>query len=408
MVKFSYELIGWGFWNWSFPNIRTEKQLKALSAILANVREYQRQPILLSLRNQRNIPSRYNYFRLGQKPLIAVLKKLEDANLLEITKGTPRFSRGPDGTLLPANLSSFIASQELIEMAYDWISDEEVVRLDPLYLEMRSNNKEKYLIQFEWDAYTEHVQKQMSEYCDYINEQWIEIEGRPLGELKLVRHFKDWADNGSFLFGGRAWHPFMSLSKIQRRRFRINESKVVCIDYPASVPNLLYLMMTGKRLTEDPYSLDGLDRFVGKQVMKFLMNTKGFQGAEMALKNWLYDEDSCPRETMIVSDATKKLGSTRNLLELVLARNEAIRPCLMLGPAIGQHYQWLEANLVFHVAHQLSLRDIPALTVHDEFIVMEQDKDLAEELMYSEWPQDLPVLTEAPWNRCCETQPRAF
>ena len=408
MVKFSYELIGWGFWNWSFPNIRTEKQLKALSAILANVREYQRQPILLSLRNQRNIPSRYNYFRLGQKPLIAVLKKLEDAKLLEITKGTPRFSRGPDGTLLPANLSSFIASQELIEMAYDWISDEEVVRLDPLYLEMRSNNKEKYLIQFEWDAYTEHVQKQMSEYCDYINEQWVEIEGRPLGELKLVRHFKDWADDGSFLFGGRAWHPFMSLSKIQRRRFRINESKVVCIDYPASVPNLLYLMMTGKRLTEDPYSLDGLDRFVGKQVMKFLMNTKGFQGAEMALKNWLFDEGSCPRETMIVSDATKKLGSTRNLLELVLARNEAIRPCLMLGPAIGQHYQWLEANLVFHVAHQLSLRDIPALTVHDEFIVMEQDKDLAEELMYSEWPKDLPVLTEAPWNRCCETQPRAF
>jgi hypothetical protein len=128
----------------------------------------------------------------------------------------------------------------------------------------------------------------------------------------------------------------------------------------------------------------------------------------MALKNWLLDEDSCPRETMIVSDATKKLGSTRNLLELVLARNEAIRPCLMLGPAIGQHYQWLEANLVFHVAHQLSLRDIPALTVHDEFIVMEQDKDLAEELMYSDRPQDLPVLTEAPWNRCCETQPRAF
>jgi len=37
--------------------------------------------------------------------------------------------------------------------------------------------------------------------------------------------------------------------------------------------------------------------------------------------------------------------------------------------------------------------------VHDEFIVMEKDEDIAEELMYSEWPQDLPVLAEAPWNR---------
>jgi hypothetical protein len=30
---------------------------------------------------------------------------------------------------------------------------------------------------------------------------------------------------------------------------------------------------------------------------------------------------------------------------------------------------------------------------------MEKDKDIAEELMYSGWPQDLPVLAEAPWNR---------
>jgi hypothetical protein len=80
----------------------------------------------------------------------------------------------------------------------------------------------------------------------------------------------------------------------------------------------------------------------------------------------------------------------------------------MLGAAMGQHYQWLEANLVFHVAHQLRLRDIPTLTVHDEFIVMEKDKDIAEELMYSEWPQDLPVLAEAPWNRFCETQSEGF
>ena len=401
MVRFSYELIGWGYWDWAVPNIRTEKQLRALSAILANVREYKRQPIYLSLRNQRNRPSRYNDFRIGQKPLVAVLRKLEQKQLLTITKGTPRFARGLDGEILPANLSNFIASKELLEMAYDWIPDDQAYRVDPLYLELRGNDKEKHLIQYERDAYTEHVQKQMSEYCDYMNEQWIEVEGKLLGELKLVRHFKDWAGDGSFLFGGRAWHPLMSLSKLQRSRFRINGSRVVCLDYPASVPNLLYRMMTGKRLAEDPYSIDGLDRFVGKQVMKFLMNTKGFQGAEQALKNWLNDAGSCPKETMMIFRAIESLGSERKLLELVVARNQPIKSCLMLGAAMGQHYQWLEANLVFHIAHQLSLRDIPTLTVHDEFIVMEKDKDIAEELMYSEWPKDLPVLAEAPWNRCC-------
>ena len=100
----------------------------------------------------------------------------------------------------------------------------------------------------------------------------------------------------------------------------------------------------------------------------------------------------------MISRAIERLGSERKLLELVVARNEPIRPCLMLGAAMGQHYQWLEANLVFHVAHQLSLRGIPAITVHDEFIVMEKHQDIAEELMYSLWPEDLPTLDKAPWN----------
>jgi hypothetical protein len=76
----------------------------------------------------------------------------------------------------------------------------------------------------------------------------------------------------------------------------------------------------------------------------------------------------------------------------------------MQGVAMGQHYQWLEANFVFHMAHQLSLRGVPAITVHDELIVMENHKDIAEQLMHTEWPKDLSVLAEAPWNRRCETQ----
>jgi len=108
--------------------------------------------------------------------------------------------------------------------------------------------------------------------------------------------------------------------------------------------------------------------------------------------------------------AIKRFGSAKAVIEVIVERNKPIAPCLMQGKAVGQHCQWLEANLVFHVAHQLSLRGVPAITVHDEFIVMEKDKDkdIAEHLMYSEWPKDLPVLAEASWNRRCETQSGGF
>jgi len=37
--------------------------------------------------------------------------------------------------------------------------------------------------------------------------------------------------------------------------------------------------------------------------------------------------------------------------------------------------------------------------VHDEFIVKEEDRAVAEMLMYTGWPKDLPMLDKAPWNR---------
>jgi uncharacterized protein YbdZ (MbtH family) len=45
--------------------------------------------------------------------------------------------------------------------------------------------------------------------------------------------------------------------------------------------------------------------------------------------------------------------------------------------------------------------------VHDEFIVRERDKAIAEELMYSLWPENLPTLAAAPWNKVLQTQHKA-
>jgi hypothetical protein len=308
MASFSYELLGWGYWDWDLPWAKTKEQRKALSAILANVRVYRREPISLSMRNERNIPPRYNYYRLGQKPLATVVHNLEAAKLVTIKKGIPRFSRTPDGEELQSRVSFFTASEELVDIAFEWIRDNEFCRVDTIFLELKANNKEKHLLQFEWDDYTQAVQQMMSEYCEYISHQHIMIEGKHLGELKLVRQFKDWAGDGSFFYGGRAFEYFMSLPKQRRDRFRINGDKVVRLDYPASVPNLLYLMMTGQRLSpnDDPYRLDGFDREVSKWAMKFLLNTKGIWGAEKALQNWIDTESKDSLAGDMVAQAIEK------------------------------------------------------------------------------------------------------
>ena len=95
------------------------------------------------------------------------------------------------------------------------------------------------------------------------------------------------------------------------------------LDYSASVPNLLYVMMTGQRLSpkDDPYRLDGSDREVAKWAMKFLLNTKGLWGAELALNNWMSTEGENPKAREMVAQAVQKVGSSRRLLELVILLN---------------------------------------------------------------------------------------
>ena len=67
----------------------------------------------------------------------------------------------------------------------------------------------------------------------------------------------------------------------------------------------------------------------------------------------------------------------------IVERNAPIAECFFRGKAKGQKYAWLEANLVFEVARRLARSGVPALTVHDEFIVPVGTEALVREFMYT-------------------------
>ena len=70
-------------------------------------------------------------------------------------------------------------------------------------------------------------------------------------------------------------------------------------------------------------------------------------------------------------------------MDKIIERHEPVNHLFCLGADMGQHYAWLESNLVFQIAHQLHYQDIPCLTVHDEFIVPTEDEGILEQIMYS-------------------------
>ena len=380
--------------------LKTKKQKKALRFVLGNIWKHGTKPIYLRLRNERNLPKTYNPSGIGNKVLKGVLSALSDSGLIHLKKGVHQYCWTEDDERKPPKLSAILASQELVNLLRKTIPSVEVLEAEPTYIVFKCADKKKnHLLDYQWCNFTRRIHREMDEYCRYMQKQVLTHDGEPLDTYHVIRTFRDWAKDGSFLFGGRAWHSVMGIKKEDRPRIKINDQKTVALDYPASGPNILYLMMTGSRLSPagDPYDVDGIERDAVKQYLTIMANTPNKYAAAGAISKWLTKGKERSEAKPAARAAEKKFGSKEAVINAILERNKPIAKCLMKGKAMGQHYQWLEANLVFHVAHQLSLRDVPAITVHDEFIVMQKDKDIAEELMYNEWPKALPTLDKAPW-----------
>ena len=222
----------------------------------------------------------------------------------------------------------------------------------------------------------------MSEYCEFLNQYRFEVDGESLGHIHLVRKYSDWDGSGELKFGGRAWLPYMQFGSAKRSRIKIDGQPVTAVDYPASQLNVIYKHLTGEFLApEDPYEVDGMARSTAKFLANIMINNESQRAASLtANKN--APEKLKAHEFKRYEQDRKTFGSVSKLITAIAERNAAIAECFFRGKAKGQEYAWLEANLVFEVARRLARSGVPALTVHDEFIVSEGNEDLVREFMY--------------------------
>jgi hypothetical protein len=363
------------------PKLGTKAQRKALHCIFSNVGKYQSQPLLFSTRNQANPPAQYNPHAYGHKPLVAVIKQLRNNGMLRLETGTPWYSKTEDGGFAKRKLSSFKPSEKLIELCQELGYTERSVKGNlQQFLELRSLKGK--LLPFEATPYTERVERLMSEYCSYLNNQKLEVDDEDLGHIHLIRKYKDWDRSGRIIHGGRTHHPFMSFPPAKRRRIKINGKAVTAVDYPASQTNVLYKHFTGRFLyPEDPYEVDGLHRDTVKYLVSMMLNNGSRRGAAMAAGANINQLTKTRQERLEIG--IKHFGGLTSVMRAIEDRNAPISKCFYQGKAQGQYYAWLESNLVFEVVRHLVTLDVPALTVHDEFIVPKEMEDTVLECRYS-------------------------
>ncbi len=379
-IKFNNSLLA------PVPSLRTKAQRHALHCILSNVGKYKGQTILFSLRNQANELPQYNPHGYGQKPLIAVIKQLQNNGLLVLQKGKPWFSTNEQGEDEDRRLSQFKASDQLIKICDDLGYTAEATQSNSEgFVELRTV-KSKKRITYTETPYSTYTNELMSEYCEFLTQHQFEVDGEGLGHIHLVRKYSDWDGSGELKFGGRTWLPYMQFGSAKRSRIKIDGQPVTAIDYPASQLNVLYKHITGEFLqSEDPYEVDGVARSTVKYLVSIMLNNDSYYGASRAAnkKENLKDKLKTKAKIEQYHKDIKSFGNLKQLMIAIEQRNAPIAECFLKGKAQGQQYAWLEANLVFEVARRLARSGVPALTVHDEFIVPEGMEDVVREFMYA-------------------------
>jgi len=377
--------------NKNFPTNWTNAQLKVLDNILCNIiNAHTNNKILYYQRAMPNVIPRYNPLGLGHKVMTdrksGVLWKLHSVKLIRIKVGDNPYLV-EDGE--PAEMSEFVwFGNGAIEFAnLLGISKETIHRAEGTHHVVLKKGTGQTLIDYKDTKFTKHVESTMKEYCEYLNSYNIKDLGLDeVNNIMLRRTFRDYDNSGVLKFNGRSGRYWHDWSKARRARITINGKPVSQepLDFTSSQINILYAWRFDRKLEQkDQYQIDGFAganyRKLIKQLTVMMLNTRNSKHCAKAFTHWLGGTSEYLYKRQ---QEEKAFFPIYKMQKLIREKHSEIAD-LFYQPLIGRNLEFLEAGIIFEIALQCCRQGIPALTVHDELVVCEEDRDVAEMIMNS-------------------------
>jgi len=368
---------------------RYQVHKKALKLILLNLIVHKGSKVLITRDNNFKVIPRYNALDVGGTAINTVTDELEKSEYIHFITG----KNLPYGN----GIRSSIQATSILNALLDPIT----LQLAPSELVLIREGDSKKLIDYIDTSRTVRIRKELTEYNELLRSVSIELrDPSGLTVLKDLNHQtvqRKFIDNGEvdsqgralFNSGGRSSSAWTSLSgSDERRHIFIDGQKTVEVDYLASAINVLYKVLTGVVYTVDPYTLSvggiKIPRHLVKTIATISLNSNTVKGAvtaigskygELASSHKGDDQDKYKEYKSM-----KKRVKLKDILEAFLTKHNLIRHVFLRGKEVGNKVQCLESDLVFAVVNELTKRSIPALTVHDSFIVKATDKDILDTL----------------------------
>lgn len=218
-------------------------------------------------------------------------------------------------------------------------------------------------------------------------------DGRPLN-LKLIKlgaasHELCRIFRRTFAFGGRLYEAWwQNIPREYRAQVTINGETTHEEDYPHLHPTLLYAA-AGHTMDGDPYIIDGWSRRVVKMAFNTLVNATDLTAAVQAIvwearkrASRAQREGAAPPAIVREILGPQPYRQARDLVASIQRKHAAIGPRFASGA--GLELMRVDSDMAEAVLLRLGARGIPALPVHDSFVVAEKHRGALQEVMHDE------------------------
>jgi hypothetical protein len=189
-------------------------------------------------------------------------------------------------------------------------------------------------------------------------------------------------NNDSFQEGGRYWGGWWQrLSSKWRKRIRINDRKVVEIDYSGIHIVMLYALKNidyWSKINTDPYNIKGLEqsermRDLLKVVLLSSINAENRTKTKQAIQFEINMDKDLYRWSL-----SKKLD-LNDILDKFVSTHASIKEYFFSGKGI--ELQNADSRIAEMVVNHCTRHHLPVLCIHDSFVIEQKHKELLQNIM---------------------------
>ncbi|MCG7895446.1 MAG: hypothetical protein JAZ12_13425 [Candidatus Thiodiazotropha taylori] len=330
--------------------------------------------------------SRYNAIGVTRTTLHDVYNALCDSGYLYSRKATPGSTN---------NISSrFSATEELIEFlqSYDInpnmieeYSETEVIEITEKIIDGRGVERKIYHEYDDTDT-THLMRADLHRYKNHLKAQTIECttytQFTKVDTYRAKRVFNNETD---FSLGGRIYAGFwQNMPSEHRQNIVLNGQRTVELDYINCQLKILYAL-EDEFYQEDGYILDGYQDNIGRDLLKkvllIALNTPSKNSAVAAFNTWM-GENRQKRNEVYNYYVERDIRPGR-LIDQFTDKHEKLNHHFFTES--GLSIMRIDSDICMSIINKFIEMDKPILTIHDSFVVTEQDEELLRQTMKSQF-----------------------